>query len=186
MEWYISANFKMSDFTGTLTLEDKIAIFEDRVTNWQFGVAMALEDKDVPHRHPAMLQILMSYFEMVGKYRSGYCVDDRSEFYFREGLKCVLPEVLDLPQASLESLEVALYGRVRCGLYHMGLLGPDTVIYDLLKKPVGIGSAGQVLINPWLLAGRLKAHFVQYMADLRDPSNAELQHSFEARFDHDN
>ncbi len=186
MEMFISANHKRTDFPVHLKIEHKITIFEDRVQNWQINAAIAMGDRDIPHRGPAVLQILMSYFEMIGKYRAGYCGTDKSKQYFLEGFVNVFPEAEQWPRDRFVSLTSGLYYRVRCGLYHTAVMGVDTGIVDLLKEPVFLARDGTVLISPPMLGGRISHHFAKYIESLRDQEQADLRRSFEARYDFDN
>jgi hypothetical protein len=46
-----------------------------------------------PHAEYAVLDILMSYFEMIAKYREGYLRTNKSRIYFKKGVRFVYPEL---------------------------------------------------------------------------------------------
>lgn len=185
MEVFISAHYRRCDFPAQLEIEHKITIFEDRVHNWQINAAIAMGDREIPHRGPAMLQVLMSYFEMIGKYKSGLC-GAQSLDYFREGLMDVFPQMTQWETDKVNDWARAIYGRVRCGLYHVGLLGVNTGICDLLRHPLVLTEDGVVWVSPPMLAGVLSHHFREYVKALRDTGNATLRANFEKRYDLDN
>lgn len=188
-----------NDFSKELTIDEKLQIFRERVIGWQLDVADRLingvkdengkilvkGDKDAGF---AVLNILLSYFEMVGKYRDGYVgeikkgklVDDASHKYFTDGINMVFPEF----EKDFPWLPAKIYQNARCGLYHhgmteegIGLMGGDLPPITPLKDK-------GLIINPHALVLRLKEHFQIYMKQLE--SNKDFKLNFEKRFNKDN
>jgi hypothetical protein len=181
MTMAISPHFTNQHFAEPLSLEDKVAIFADRVRGWQLDIAQFLDLH--PHSGFAVLAIVSNYFEMIAKYQDGNTSRHLSEAYFGRGLRSVL-EPLDSESSSLpDELVHTLYDEVRCGMYHAGMTGPRVVISRNPEIGVLRGTPGRVEINPYRLVDILQMHFSSYVASLLDPANAERRHNFEKRFD---
>ncbi|MBY9001102.1 MAG: hypothetical protein KGD64_09320 [Candidatus Heimdallarchaeota archaeon] len=95
---YLSKNYKKSDFPQMykdLTIDDKINIFVDRVKWWQLDVAdkiingyideVGREIPKIPDSNFATLSVVLSYFEMIGKYCEGYTDKSKARHYFTKG-----------------------------------------------------------------------------------------------------
>jgi hypothetical protein len=136
-----------------------------------------------------MLSIVVSYFEMIAKYREGYSEaerergrkrgQNRSGEFFRKGVRSAFPELVGHTDDDL----VDLYREMRNGLYHQGITGDRVVISWRFRDAIAGGQAGQPFtINPRLLVERLREHLARYTADLRAPENRDLRDRFEACF----
>jgi hypothetical protein len=147
---------------------------------------MEIISRGIPDRAFALLVIVTSYFEMIGKYSDGYVGEGKSGLYFKRGLRLVFRNLL-LPDS--EDLLDALCNRVRDGLYHIGMTKPRVILVDAEAVPGSIGyNAAQDLIAvaPDTLVDDLRIDFSTFAHRLRDPSNIGLRANFEARFDYDN
>ncbi len=179
----ISPKHTTLDFPNGLNLDNKIEIFEARIEGWQFGIAKEMIEMKIHHRGFAILQIIFCYFEMIGKYISGYLGEDKSNFYFQKGVKATFPEI----PADQELLLKSLYKNVRNGLYHIGMTKTNVVLRDDIPGSIGYNSERNlVAICPDRLVNDLDISFHNYIAKIRDPKNIELREKFELRFDHDN
>ena len=185
LEFSISPTHKLGDFPEGLTLDNKIEIFFDRVRGWQLDVAQEMIDKQVAHREFAILHIVFSYFEMMGKYRKGYLEDAASAIHFKDGVKWVFPEIeKDLPDP--DPLLNHLYQDVRNRLYHLARTKSNIWVTQDIPHSIGYNETfRKLLINPDVLVSDLVYRLKEYEGKLRDPSNVTLRANFEARFDHD-
>lgn len=192
MTFAISPKHTTEDFKNGWNLDDKIDVFIARVEGWQLGVANAMVNKKVPHRKFAILMIVISYFEMIAKYRDGYIEEikgrrkgeGKSAHFFKEGLKDVFPG-MSVPEDEL--VTAVIYENVRNGLYHAGGTRSNVLLSDETPNTIGYNSiTGAIAINPDLLVKELQSHFAQFSAKLKDPVNTILRANFEARFDVDN
>lgn len=177
------------DFPNAMTIDQKIDVFADRISGWQLGIAKEIIEKKLsPHCAFALLHLTASYFEMIAKYSDGV-VDDEETSYknFKKGIRTVFPDVDRWPRKVSRSFLRLLYGNVRCGLYHIGMVRagvwitgdmPDVMQYD---KNYNI-----VKIDPDKLVYALLHHFGEYVWKLREPNNVDLRANFERRFDLDN
>jgi hypothetical protein len=188
-------NIRESDLAWPLAFEKKVDIFYQQTMGWQLHVAdLMINGGDpldgdskvgpIPHSGFAVLQICLSYFETIGKYRALGSTNGED---FRAGAEEVLPELKHLPDKVRKSLISALYKGARCGLYHYSRTGPgvglgqppggEAVVYD--------PTAEILVINPHRLPQVLKSHLEGYRTELLDSNNAETRQRFRRRFDKD-
>ncbi len=204
---WISPSLRNSDFEMPLSIDDKITIFEDRTLGWKLNIAdkiingevssdEAIELEPIPHSGFATLDIVLSYFEMIGKYIAGFNAQGRSEDHFKDGVISVFPALGDQDRAPAnpgingivktpvdEALDI-LYKGVRCGLYHAGVTPGKVVLAGEIPHPFAFDPIDRILvINPHHLVPTLKEHLSNYVAQLREEANRELRKIFERRFD---
>lgn len=171
------------DFQNGWTLENKIDVFTARIEGWQIGIAKEIIKKEIPHRGFALLHIVFSYFEMLGKYLNGYVGDKQSGFYFRKGVKATFPEISSDEELFLK----ILYSSVRNGLYHLGMTKINVMLKDDIPGSIGFNSERKILaISPDRLVEDLDIRFHDYITELKDSKNVQLRENFEKRFDYDN
>jgi hypothetical protein len=172
------------DFPNEWTLEDKIDIFIARIDGWQIGVAKEIIKHRIPHCDFALLHIVFSYFEMIGKYIYGYVGDNESKTFFNKGVKATFPEIGDKEEILLN----LLYKSVRNGLYHLGMTKINVMLScELFPGSIAYIPERKILaLCPSRLVEDLDIRFHEYAAKLRDQNNIELRKNFEKRFDYDN
>jgi hypothetical protein len=206
---YLSPNHRVEDFPQPLCIDDKITIFEDQIFGWKLGIANQLingkkkkdgtkERPPIPDSGYAVLDIVISYFEMIGKYQDGYTGKGQSRKYFNQGFFIVYPPMKNYRRNKtiqdthgknikiVDYLLDILYEGVRCSLYHSG--GTSGLVISTSGVDYAITLDAQdkfLMINPHLLVPELINHFVSYIQDLRDLNNTDLRMKFEARFDFD-
>jgi hypothetical protein len=180
----ISPNYTDAHFHGNPSLDEKITIFEDRVLGWQLDIAEELrkriERKDNqgrPIRHGgfALVSILFSYFEMIAQYEKGESSEQGSKKCFGKGLESIFPGEFSDDQKNL------IYRRIRCGMYHNGLIKEGALIDRSYANPIQIEN-GLVKVNPHKLSLILKAHFRKYIDVLRSPNSTTERSNFEKTF----
>jgi len=179
----ISPKYPTSDFPNGMTLEHKIDVFVDRIYSWQIGIAKQIIQHKIQHSGLALLHIVFSYFEMLGKYLSGYIDDNKSKDNFKKGVKATFPEIGTEEEAFLNTL----YKSVRNGLYHLGMTKINTMLCCDILKSIGFNAEKKLLvIYPDLLVEDLAIRFHDYVAELRNPNKMELRENFVTRFDYEN
>jgi len=179
----ISPKHTTLDFPDGWTLENKIDVFAARIEGWQIGIAKEIISKEIPHRGFALLHIVFSYFEMIGKYLHGYVGNDQSGFYFRKGVRATFPEVSPDEETFLKTL----YSSVRNGLYHLGMTKINVMLRDDIPGSLGFNAERKILaICPDRLVEDLGIRFHDYITELQNPKNTQLRENFEKRFDYDN
>ena len=183
IRYLLSPRHTVEQFSAGWTTDDKIDVFIARVEGWQLGVARQMIEKDLKGRDLAVLHILSSYFEMIGKHISGYLGNDRSRRYFSVGLRDVFR---DIDPQEVEFMN-SLYKNLRCGLYHLGRPGPNVILNDAASGAIGYNAENDFLmISPTTLLEAVENHFRSLAEALRDPASSALRGNVERRFDHDN
>lgn len=189
LSWFITPFHKRRDFPQVLTIDDKIQIFYERVTGWQLEIANKVINgfkddegnsiKGIKDSGFGALSILFSYFEMIAKYRDGYCGTGKTKVFFKQGFDMVFPELTkDFPW-----LTKKMYYNVRCGLYHHGMTEADIILKGG-EPPITVLGDRKVILNPHELVLKLKNHFEEYIAERG--KDIKFQSNFEKRFDTDN
>jgi hypothetical protein len=179
----ISPKFTTLDFPNGMTLENKIDVFADRIDGWQIGIAKKIIQHEIQHSDFALLHIIFSYFEMIGKYMSGYIGDRGSRSNFKLGVKDTFPEIGPEEEKFLNTL----FESVRCGLYHLGKTKKNVMLRCDIPGSIGFNSERNILvICANHLVEDLDISFNKYVTKLRNPKNIKLRNNFELRFDHDN
>jgi hypothetical protein len=179
----ISPKYNTLDFPNGMTLENKIDVFADRIDGWQIGIAKKIIQHEIQHSGFALLHIVISYFEMIGKYLSGYVGDRGSRSNFKKGVKATFPEIGPEEEVFLNSL----YQSVRNGLYHLGMTKINVMLRCDIPGSIGFNSERKILVlSPDRLVEDLDIRFRNYVTELRNPENKEMRKNFESRFDYDN
>lgn len=179
-------------FPPELSLDQKIEVFFEQTWGWQLRVADLIanggepigggpELKKIEHSGFAVLQICLSYFEMIGQ-----CMAlGGSEACFKAGVRAVFPSLASTDDEFVDSLLHQLYVDARCGLYHssrtrrgVGLGQPPegaAMAYDAARRVL--------VISPERLPKALIRHLEAYRTQLSDSSNMAARDAFERWFD---
>ena len=107
----ISWRHEHTELDAKSPIEKKIEIFQARVWGSRLHVAdLAINGgrnhentadvQPLPHSGFAVLQILLSYFEMIARYETGNNGKDDSRELFVKGVQSVFPEVSTMPYAA--------------------------------------------------------------------------------------
>lgn len=170
---------------GGWTLEKKIEVFAARVEGWQLNIAWELREREIAHRGFAQLHILLSYFEMIAKYRYGHTTRS-SKAHFRQGFLEVFPLLEELNDDQFEPIIDLMYANVRSGMYHTGLVGQNVILTGEITSPLEFNTSTGILhVNPDRLTDTLFRHFGKYKEQLANPDEKEIRENFEKRFDFD-
>lgn len=177
----------------------KIDVFFEKIWGWTLYPADliirggATHDKAasvaaIPHAGFACLQVVLSYFEMIGRYVEGDLSPHQSKELFIRGVRFVFPQVDTMPYQPTQQFFSTLYSGGRCGLYHMSMTGQGIAISgDAALAAISYDSTGkQIVINPVKLPEVLIANLKSYCDRLRDAKEVDLRKNFEKRFDKDN
>jgi hypothetical protein len=167
------------------SLDDMLDLFECRVDVWQLGPAVQVLKQIETHSEPsvwshtayALLAIVFTYFEMIGKTLNPASKSSgTANLDFNYGFCDVYP-AFDLTNGDREDAALPdvreFRDRVRNGLYHLGYTkgnlfihneqSPDDFFIDRRgPKPV-------YLMNPHRVTRTIVAHFPSFMGRLRDP-----------------
>lgn len=144
--------------------------------NWTLRTASSATFQ---HSGFAVLSVVVSYFEMIAKYRDGFVGTGKSEHYFTQGVEWVFPAIRPHQQVLKR-----LYKAVRCGMYHSGITLHGVVITDEGDAALRSSQDGQnIIINPHQLVPALQDHFSRYVVTLQNASNEAERLNFQKRFD---
>jgi len=202
-DWWVTPRRRFKDLPKEITLDVKIDVFSERVNGWKLDIADQLingvknEKGEViiegnPHAGYSVLDIILSYFEMIAKYREGFIGEYRngrfcqnSREYFKKGVRIVFQEELAQKDPYIvENFLNTLYSGARNGTYHNGFAGTGIFIQGGSSRALVFSSnTKQVIINPHRLVLVLKYHFTDYITQLKDKNNTELRNNFEKKFD---
>jgi len=184
-----------TDLVWPIPLDRKIDIFYQQIWGWQLHVADLIANGEcslegearvplIPHSGFAVLQICLSYFETIGKYRALAAGDGDQ---FKAGARAVLPELQNIPPKVCKKLLDTLYKGARCGLYHNSRTGRNVGLGQPSNgEALAYDPDAQVLIiSPERLPKALKCHLERYRAELLDSVNVDVRQYFERQFDKD-
>jgi len=106
----LSPAYKDTDFLKILSLDDKIAIFEDRIKGWQLNIAKKCAE--IPHSGFAVLHIVISCIEAIAKYQAGFDQNRKSGDYLHPALSEKLIEytIPDKPNSRLQKYHLTKKG----------------------------------------------------------------------------
>ncbi len=177
----------------------KIDIFFEKIWGWTLYPADLIirgglkhDEKSsvdaIPHSGFACLQVVLSYFEMIGRYVEGDLSTGQSKEFFVRGFRFVFPQVDTMPYHATQQFLSTLYAGGRCGLYHMSMTGQGIMIDGNAALPViSYEPTGKrIIINPVKLPEVLIANLKKYCDRLRDLKEVDLRKNFEKRFERDN
>ena len=169
----------MSDFS-TYSIDEKILVFEDRAIGWIFNICEAIYEKEISHNGFAVLKILVSTFEMLGKHIKGYYKEKSKAFYhFDISFHAVYSASYDKQGSTL------FYKYIRNPLYHTGYVGPNVLITDEISHAFGFNSKEILLLNVQKLLLDIKNGFLEYCVEVKKEKNYQLRQNFEKRFDYE-
>lgn len=174
IDFWISKNYKFSNFGPSPTLENKIDIFSDRVIGWQLEIAQSLRSNQ--YAGFGIISILFSYFEMIGQYHNGG-KGSSNIGDFKTGFRLVYSSTpFTDPQLR------TIYNKVRCGMYHNGYIKRGVLISGQHPQTFEIGSTGDIFINPHTLTDTIQTHFSSFISNLKNPANQGNRTNFEKMF----
>ncbi len=177
MAW-IAPHYRDSDIPAKITIETLIHLFADRVNGWQLDIAEKCYQ--IPHSGYAVLSILFSYFEMMGRVDKGYTGTRDTRINFRHGFEMVFgPHVSasPIPGVSLGEIADLLYFSVRNALYHKGFVGNRIILDETPVSALTVIESNNndfvINIKPSEFIRVIKMHFGNYVMMLLDPDNEE-------------
>jgi hypothetical protein len=157
------------------SLDTKILVYEDRVTAWFFSYGIHLQS----HHNAGffVLQIALAQIEGIEQYRRGQSSENQSGHFVREGLK----RIFGLDESSDDWLK-DFYTLVRCGLFHDGMTRTQVSIENRFAIPLAYDGS-HILISPNKFLDAVIENFTHYIAELKNPLNADLREAFQRNWD---
>lgn len=151
--------------------ETSIAIFEDRVDGWFLAHARGLlAGGDAGY---VVLQIALAQIEGLQQFREGQVSTGSAKDCFVRGLTRVFGfQPTDGP------LLGKFYKAVRCGLFHNGFTQGLVVVGTSYAEAIAFRDQ-HIYVNPKLVLEKVDSDFREYVAALRNGSDATLISNFE-------
>jgi hypothetical protein len=182
---WISPRFSAETLEGgNDTIENRIAVYEDRLRGWLVRWAEYLNDAPSDVRRNAgfaVLQLTLAYVEAHAVFaRGGHPPPRRAAELFRAGVLDVFPE-LDRDDHKSSILDI-LWKDARNGLFHSGITLKRIRMQD---DPTGsrafryAADERMLFVCRQSLARRVVEHLDRYVERLRDPGQIEPRANFE-------
>jgi hypothetical protein len=183
------------------SVEQMIEVFQAQIDGWHLGIADRIinevwkigddycinainNDGDLVHYVVdsgwAVLQITLSYFEIIAFYKNFAKMKKASaRAKFDWGFKDVFPEL-----AQQTRVMNIVRNELRNALYHTGLEpGYVYITHDSDPNPIVLHNAiGRVRVDPHSFVQHLRSHFKVYIDQLKDVSMTDLRNEFQAVF----
>ena len=184
MPSFISSRHFEGSFPLPLTIDNAITIYEDRVLSWFLNIAATLKG-DV-RADFVSLMVIASYFEGFAIMRLGQSSKNQSRDFFAYGLKDVVKPHFQGTEEILDSIADVLYDDMRCGLFHSGMTrvgigldrGTEEKSTPELEATMSDDGRIRITMNVPKLLELVRWHFVEYLAQLRNPAELELRENF--------
>lgn len=156
----------------------KILVYEDEVKHWLLESASNIVDYDNFMYAPIVLMICMSCLEGIQQLKIGEHSNGNSRRFFRLSVKNLYPQLKD------NDREINLiYEKVRCGLFHDGMLKGGSIFdYSLTQGIAFRGSGSTISINPKILLEDIKRYFDEYITELKNPNCITIRQNFDNLF----
>lgn len=143
-------------------IDDKITIYEREVNEWFLNRASDLLHSNGFENSFIVLMICMSYIEGVEQYKTGVSSKNRSNDCFVDSINRIYPDAYRTQHLK------KLYSKIRCGLFHNGMVKGGVIFNHSLPDPIKFSENGEnIWINPSLLLQNLKDDFSNYITELR-------------------
>lgn len=159
-------------------LDHKIRIYEREVKGWFLEPAKKLSGN---HRNRfdnglIIIMICMAYMEGVQQYREGKSSQNQSCQFFIDSFKRLYPE-------SQNEHITELYKKIRCGLFHNGMVSDGVIFnYDFSQSIKFEADGRKININPKRLLDEVENDFDRYISELKNPDNTSLRENFNRMF----
>ena len=123
-----------------------------------------------------VLQIALAQIEGIEQHRRGASSKSDSSGFFRTGLK----RIFSFDESADAWLD-EFYGLVRCGLVHDGMTRQRVDIDN--RYPSALEYDGTwIRVSPNKFLDAVRSYFEEYIADLKDPNNADLRDAFRRKW----
>jgi hypothetical protein len=145
-------------------------VFADAIQGWLLDYASKLVELHEDHAGMAVMNLVAAYPETIECYRTGDDSQGKLKSFFRNGMRCVFPELDNVPDTALDKV----CNDVRSGLYHASMLKGTVVLDPHREKPVDYSTEDQSFtINPFEFFRRVQTRFTDYVAQLQRASSGD-------------
>jgi hypothetical protein len=173
------------------SLEDRIAILEDRVRGY-FTTPSRLLTNIYENSIFLVLLAIFSSVELIETLHRGSSSKGSSEEFFKSGFKRIFkPQApKEIPpenyERDLDKVLSELYVQARCGLMHLGTTRSKVVVSKQLNAPLTVefdqlkAEVTQIVLNPNAMLLALDLFLSDYCRDLRNQDNSEMRQKFDS------
>lgn len=174
----------------TASLEDRIALFEDRVRGY-FTTRARLLASMYENSVFLVLLVVSICVEWLESFHQGQTSKGKSKKFIMSGFRRIFnPSRPDsVPgekfEAELDKILEELYYQIRSGVIHTGTTRSKVLITSQIRDPLKVdfnASTGQVErigINPLLSLLSIELHLSEYCTSLRNRENGEIRQKFD-------
>lgn len=171
------------------SLEDRIALFEDRVRGY-FTTPARLMEKTYENSVFLILLVVSMCVEWFEIFHQGQSSNRQSKRFFKSGFQRIFnpirPEHVpeDQFEENLDKILDEVYYQIRSGLVHTGTTRSKVLITSQICEPMRIdfnpstGEVEQMLINPVMSLLSIELFLSEFCTDLRNRENNELRQKF--------
>ena len=175
---------------GTASLEDRIALFEDRVRGY-FTTPTRLLVRIYENSVFLVLLVVSMCVEWIEVFHQGQSSRGRSKEFFKSGFQRIFnpspPDNVPEDQfvEDLDSILDEVYSQVRSGLVHTGTTRSKVLITAQIREPMRVdfnkttGVVEGMQINPHMALLSVEFYLSEYCTKLRDPENKDLRQKFD-------
>lgn len=172
------------------SLEDRIALFEDRVRGY-FTTPARMMIRTYENSVFLVLLIVSMCVEWIEIFHQGQSSSGRSKRFFKSGFQRIFdpsrPNDMTKDQFDddLDGILDEVYYQVRSGLVHTGTTRSKVVITAQMSEPVRVdhnkstGAVEGMQINPYTSLLAVEFFLSEYCTKLRDPENDDLRLKFD-------
>jgi hypothetical protein len=174
----------------TSSIDDRIALFEDRIRGY-FTTPARLLANIYENSGTLVLIAVLSCIELIEVLLRGESSRNRSAEFFKSGFRRVFnPQPpanvpLDVFEAQLQRMLDELYVQVRCGLMHVGATRSKVLVRKDLNAPAVIQynaaqeRAESIIVNPAHCLLALDVFVSELCCSLRNHDNKEMRDAFD-------
>ena len=169
----------------------KIDIYEARVMDWFFNIALQLTPNNSNTGDYVALMIALSYVEGVEQFRTGNEIVEqfiknpksfpKSKKLSEDSLRRIFPGYPDEPPDT--SVYCKIYKEIRCGLFHSGFTNGKIYLKYDQDKAIHIDEE-IINIHPKIFLECVISDFKKYILALKDPNESKLRENFEKLWDY--
>lgn len=169
--------------------DDLVDVLEDRVRGWLLEPAKKLIAD--PIDQVAGVALSLSYYEGITIFMRGVDSKNKSKRFFRDGFVEVFKSS-GTAESTLGRVADVFYEDGRCGFFHDAMFRTRVYFSAIVGNPLAItlpevagridesGEIEAIVVHAPEYFKYVEGHFKKYLAQLRDPSQAQLRQNFES------
>lgn len=174
----------------TASLDDRIALFEDRVRGY-FTTPARLLAKTYDNSVFLILLVVSMCVEWLEIFHQGQSSNRQSQRFFKAGFRRIFnpsrPDHVPEEQFedNLDRILDEVYYQIRSGLVHTGTTRSKVLVTGQIREPMKVdfnpstGEVERLQINPFMSLLSIELYLSEYCSDLRNRENDKLREKFD-------